>query len=82
MAGLSLVLEGKVALITGGSRGIGAETVRMFASHGYQVRVIGELPDDPGQFDQLFVSIKSACLTVMELKVPTDGNRAAPPAPH
>jgi 3-oxoacyl-[acyl-carrier protein] reductase len=37
MAGVPLLVEDNVALITGGSRGIGAETVRLFAQAGARV---------------------------------------------
>ncbi|KAF8397172.1 hypothetical protein HHK36_016079 [Tetracentron sinense] len=40
-------LEGKVAIVTGGARGIGEATVRLFARHGAKV-VIGDVEDAMG----------------------------------
>ncbi|KAK9153598.1 hypothetical protein Sjap_001078 [Stephania japonica] len=42
------ILEGKVAIITGGSRGMGECTARHFAKHGAQV-IIADVLDDLGQ---------------------------------
>ncbi|GLJ33458.1 hypothetical protein SUGI_0673100 [Cryptomeria japonica] len=40
-------LEGKVAVITGGSRGLGEATVRLFVNHGAKV-IIADIADDAG----------------------------------
>ena len=41
-------LDGKVAIITGGARGMGEATVRAFVTQGAKV-VIGDILDEPGQ---------------------------------
>ncbi|KAK1286376.1 Short-chain dehydrogenase reductase 2a [Acorus calamus] len=40
-------LEGKIAIVTGGARGIGEATVRLFVRHGAKV-VIADIDDDSG----------------------------------
>jgi serine/threonine protein kinase len=47
------------------------DTGRFFEMHGYQVRVLVTVPDDPNLFDSFFKSVQGLCLTVMEVK-PTD----------
>lgn len=44
-----MILEGKVAVITGSSRGIGAATARLLASHGARVSVNYRLNRDRGE---------------------------------
>jgi NAD(P)-dependent dehydrogenase (short-subunit alcohol dehydrogenase family) len=41
-------LDGKVALISGGARGLGAATARMFVAEGARV-VIGDVLEEPGR---------------------------------
>ncbi len=43
------------------------ETAQFFEAHGFKVKVIGNVPDDPHQFESFFKSIQGMCLTVMEL---------------
>lgn len=42
------LLDGKVAIVTGAGRGIGAATAKLFAENGAKV-VVGELDPEPGQ---------------------------------
>ena len=78
------VLDGKVAVVTGASRGIGAEIARRFGAEGAAVAVAARTTDGapaalPGTIDQTVAQISSAGGTAAaiaaDLSKPTDRER-------
>ncbi|MDR3775333.1 MAG: SDR family oxidoreductase [Terracidiphilus sp.] len=75
MAGISLVLDGRVALVSGGSRGIGAETVRLFSEAG--ARVVFSYKQARRQAEELAAECggPERCVAVEQnLATPADGH--------
>ena len=74
MAGVSLVLDGKVALVTGGSRGIGAETVRIFSQAGARVAFSYEQARERAASLAADCGGPEGCVAIQqELSSPADG---------
>ena len=74
MAGVPLILEDKVALISGGSRGIGAETVRIFAEAGARVAFSYEKAREQAEALAAECGGRTRCVALQQqLSTPADG---------
>jgi 3-oxoacyl-[acyl-carrier protein] reductase len=74
MSGVVLLLEGKVVLVTGGSRGIGAATVRMFRQAGARVAFSYEKARETAEALAAELGGPEVCRAVQQsLRTPEDG---------
>lgn len=74
MSGVSLDFDGKTTLITGGSRGIGAETVRMFCAAGARVAFSYRQAQDRAEALAAECGGPSRCVSIkQELSTPAEG---------
>jgi 3-oxoacyl-[acyl-carrier protein] reductase len=74
MAGVSLVLDGQAVLISGGSRGIGAETVRLFVEAGARVAFSYEKARDRAEALVAEMGGEQRCVAIrQELSTAADG---------
>jgi 3-oxoacyl-[acyl-carrier protein] reductase len=74
MTSVALTLDGKVALVSGGSRGIGAATVRMFSQAGARVAFSYRQAQQKAEALQGECGGLQRCLAIrQELRTPADG---------